>query len=95
MLHLLFTEAQKAPTLTVNNNNPTEGDTITLTCDSVSQNVDKYHFIKDGTVKNVSTQGTYVIKSVLPGTTVSGDYRCQVFKNNFSSPDSNVTHVVG
>ena len=83
------------PTLTSSVKDPLIGDSITLTCASTTQGVDRYQFYKDQTaLTSTGTSNTFTISSARIETPVAR-YHCQAFIGSVVSEDSNELSLNG
>ena len=91
MIHDIFipsTGRPTTPTLTSNNNNPVDGDSVTLSCQTTSSGVTQYEFRRNGFSLTTSVINTLVISTATIGVD-DGSYTCITYINDILSDESN------
>ena len=90
----VFSDKPTTPTLTSSNSDPTDGDSITLTCTATEAAVDGYEFKLDGATVTSGSSNTLLIGS---GTatigTHDGSYTCIASIDTVSSDASSALDV--
>lgn len=80
------------PHLVSDNNDPTDGDFITLTCNTKSTGITRYLFKRDQTLLANTTVNSHKIVHATLGT-YDGDYTCIAFIDTVPSKVSNFVAV--
>ena len=95
-LHLMIISSDKPdmPQLTSSSTNPTDGQTLTLTCKLQNAKVNKFEFfLNKKLVGAAGTSNTYTVKSV--SFTDAGGYSCRASVDTVGSETSNTVTVKG
>ena len=91
----MFTGTPTKPTLLPDNKDPTDGESLTLTCTSTTAGITKYQFNKDGvTLPSFGTGQTYTIHS-LNLTSFDGTYNCVAYIDSVKSAASDGVPLKG
>ena len=82
-----LTDSPPPPELTTNNEFPTDGDSVTLTCLTQVSGITSFVFEKDGIVVAQQPHNTHTINPATLGTN-DGTYTCRFFIGTFESRNS-------
>lgn len=88
----VFSDQPDTPTLVSDNNDPTDGDYITLTCNTTTTGITSYLFKRDQTLVANTTVNTHKIAHATLGT-YEGQYTCVAFIDTVPSIVSNVIAI--
>lgn len=84
----MFSDEPDTPNLVTDNNDPTDGDYITLTCNTTTTGITSYLFKRDQTLVANTTVNTHKIAHATLGT-YEGRYTCIAFIDTVPSNVSN------
>ena len=85
-------ESPAKPNLTLSENNPTDGDDISLTCTSTSESTDSYEFLKGVKSLQDSPNSTYTIVAASIASD-SGNYTCVAKIDTVKSEASSAKNI--